>query len=402
MSDRATGRDGWGVWLWVLLSAVVLGFAARVVVWQVSFGTNDVFFWGRIGKAVTDRGLLWAYANDPDCNQPPAQPLWASVAYRAARATGTKFPTWFKAPMLLADAVSTALVWVIVRRRAGNAAGLASAAVFACSPAAILVSAHHGNTDPVYVALSLLSVWLLADRNRPFAAALALGAAMNVKLIPALLVLPLLACCRSRREAMRWLAGLALMAGPSVVMLALSPDDYARKVIGYGSSPEHWGVGFALIELSNVPAWQRPADTALLWYNDYGKYLIAGCVVALSAAQVAGRRWDAYEVSAIALLLFLVLASGFAVQYTVAVAAVLPVVLSRPVAAGCAAIVGAYVMAFYAVRWDGGWPIVTIVRPEFELAPGRWFGWAAWLSLAVTTGALLRRSRAAIAPATRD
>ena len=67
-------------------------------------------------------------------------------------------------------------------------------------PVRILVSGYHGNTDAVYAMLSLLAVYLLQDRNRPLLAGLALGLAINIKLIPVLLIPPLVLAAQSIRE----------------------------------------------------------------------------------------------------------------------------------------------------------------------------------------------------------
>ena len=54
----------------------------------------------------------------------------------------------------------------------------------------------------------------------------ALGLAINVKPLPALFVLPMLACCRDRRELLRFIAGLALLALPFVPPLVMCGGDF--------------------------------------------------------------------------------------------------------------------------------------------------------------------------------
>ena len=65
---------------------------------------------------------------------------------------------------------------------------MAIAAVYAWSPLAILLSAHHGNHDPVYAMLALLAVYLIDRHNAWLLAGLVLGAAINVKVISAALI----------------------------------------------------------------------------------------------------------------------------------------------------------------------------------------------------------------------
>jgi Gpi18-like mannosyltransferase len=100
---------------------------------------------------------------------------------------GVSFPTVFKLPMLLADAVACWLLHQIVARRAGTISGWVSAGVYAIAPISILITAHHCNTEPLYVMLALAAA-LATDRGRPLLAGLLLGAAINVKLVPVLLI----------------------------------------------------------------------------------------------------------------------------------------------------------------------------------------------------------------------
>jgi Glycosyltransferase family 87 len=58
------------------------------------------------------------------------------------------------------------------------------------------------NTDPVFVMLSLLSAWLLADRGRPGWSGACFAAALSVKIIP-MVILPAALIVAARRRGLR-------------------------------------------------------------------------------------------------------------------------------------------------------------------------------------------------------
>lgn len=376
----------------VLLILASLGFVARLGLWQISRGSNDSTIWAHIGLFVARDGLLKTYHNESDCNQPPGQPYLASVAFRISHATGTMFAKWWKVPMLLGDVLVAVLLWKIIRLRRGSLTAAAIVALFAWNPIAILVSAHHGNTDSLYTAISLLAVWLMEDRRRFFLGGLALGAAINIKLVPVLLIAPLLASCTNREQAVRFVCGLAVMAIPSVVVLMLAPEDFTSRVLMYTPMAEHWGIGHLLLEFHESPKLQSLAAPAILWFNANGRNLVLLSILLLSAAQWFLRRWDRYTITAITLTMFLIFAPGFGVQYAVAPAALLLLCRVTPgVAYGL--IGGAYLFASYWLRWDGTLPIETRFYPEFNYVPGRLFGLLAWAILLCAAWLMILRPK---------
>lgn len=307
-----------------VMAVVAVGLVVRLLVSGVSVGTNDAATFLRFAIQVDDGGLLAAYRHDPDLNHPPGPVLWTWAAYRLTDG-GAAFPFAFKLPLIAVEAVTA---WVLWRRWRGfePAAGrsLAPAAArsaalaavgFALSPCAILVSGYHFNTDTVYASLCLLSVWLLESRGRPLTAGLALATAINVKLIPVLLIPGLLLSLRTRRDALRFLAGLAVGVLPFVPVLLTVGSSFYENALAYGSRPDKWGISFFLLpSADDVDPAGVPAAAA---YHAYAKYPVLVLLVGWAVAARRLRRWDRYEVAAVTLALFLVLAPGFGVQYTV-------------------------------------------------------------------------------------
>jgi hypothetical protein len=198
----------------ILLGIGLLGLLARVWVVKHSLGSNDMLTWWSFATEIDQHGLAFAYDNDPRFNHPPLMGLLVSLLHALAAKTGVRFDVLFKTPELLADVGAAALIYWIWRRRSARYAALA-VALFCWNPASLLVSAYHGNTDPLCAALTLAAV-LLVDSKRPLLAGLALGASINVKLIPVLLIPVLYSCVGGWRQAARFTAGLSFGVLPFV------------------------------------------------------------------------------------------------------------------------------------------------------------------------------------------
>jgi hypothetical protein len=161
-----------------------------------------------------------------------------------------------------------------------------------------------------------------------------MGAALEVKLIPMLVVLPLAACCRDFKSFVRYGLGVGIALVPFAwIVLHLSARDqasFARNVFGYTSYREFWGLELVLralgaATLTSAPVVARYVEmTGALWGELGSKILL--CLTTLLAAAHALKRYaglDAYAIASLAFCLFLVLASGFGVQYMGAVAPLL-------------------------------------------------------------------------------
>jgi hypothetical protein len=217
------------------------------------------------------------------------------------------------------------LLWRIARGRGLSPTGAAGiAAAWAWSPCAILVTGYHCNTDPIFAFFCLLSVYLLQDLRKPFAGGAALAAAINIKLVPVLLIVPLLLTRRSWREAGRFVAGLSLGVLPFVPILLRVWPEFHRNAMAYNSSPARGGVNYFLIRWTFTPADQVRFAGGDVSYHPAFKYyygaryiIFATIGVFAVAARWLWPRWNLYEIAAVVFALLLVFAPGFGVQYTV-------------------------------------------------------------------------------------
>ena len=359
----------------LLVGLAIAGLGARILLACVSAGTNDLGFYTSFSRYVVERGLRAALNDVPEFNLTPMMTAYSVGVLRLSEATGIWFALLFKLPLIAADAASMLLLWKLWRRRSEACGAAAAAALFAWSLDSILVSGFHCNTDPFYAFLALLAAYLAEDRARPFAAGVALAAAVNVKLIPVVLAPALLAGCRTRGEFLRLLGGVSLGAIPFVVMLLVYGGAFYEQVIDYNSRLGKWGVGFFLRQGLEIPATAEVADLLIRRYRAWGKYLM---LLVIGIAALDGRRlgWDRYRSAAIGFALFLILTPGFGVQYTVGVVPLLfAVSVPFGVAYSCAA--GAYLLALYVRFGTDGFPLASVFTGKEPLGPAM-IGLVAW------------------------
>jgi len=230
-----------------------------VKLWLASttVGTNDVITFEEFAKVIGRVGPVGIYGVKHPAydvyNHPPltGDMLWVFYHLSLHRIS---FPLLIRLPATLADAVTSLLVFELVRARRGDVrAAMLAGMGAAASPILVIISGFHGNTDPVFVMFILLSVWLLAQRELPLWAGVALGLGLSVKVVP-LVVLPVLlfwALLRSRRTLVLFAAGLAVtlavLWGPSVLE---HWTDVRNNVLEYnGWSAPQWGLAQFLTDL---------------------------------------------------------------------------------------------------------------------------------------------------------
>ena len=201
----AETRADWGR---LALLVVALGLLVRLSLSAASIGTNDASTWMRFGRLASELGVGEPYVRDRFLNHPLPTLCWAWLSYDLSGGSLRRFAFVMRLPAILADVASCRLLWTIVVERGGGRQAFQAVALLALSPLAVMVSGFYCNTDSLYVCLTLLSL-RLASRGRPFAAGAAIAAALNVKLIPILVVPALLLNCRSSARALRFLCGMA-------------------------------------------------------------------------------------------------------------------------------------------------------------------------------------------------
>ena len=297
-----------------LLTIGIAGMVARIALAWVSEGSNDVIIWRQWGTLLQFHSLTDVYSNVERFNHPPLMAWWVASALRWSQHGPLRFAVLLKLPGLLAEGVTCWLLWRIWRPTGRLLAAFAVAA-FAWNLDSILVSGFHGSTDSVCAMLCLLSAAWIQQRAF-FLGGLGLAAALNVKLIPLILVPTFLILAPTWRQGIRFVSALALGALPFLPFLVSAGSGFYAHAIAYNSNPDNWGVSFLLNAAEQNPRFAAITAGLAQIYRSGARYLILGiCVVFGFWARWA--RWNSFRLSFLCLAVFLVFAPGFGVQYTV-------------------------------------------------------------------------------------
>ena len=216
-------------------------------------------------------------------------------------------------------------------------------------------------------------------QQRSLAAGIALGAALEVKLVPVLLVLPFaLAVWRpaTPQPALRFAAGLGLALLPLAPFVLVQPMDFYQATLGYGSQFNRWGV-MALIHATSMnPDFTQSAQAWGRTWLAMGRYVLLGSVVLVSIVGYWRRTFSPPQLGALVFALFLTVAPGFAIQYLIYL---LPMLLVADPRRGLhySWLAGAFAATVYFVTWRGSFPAYSHFSGGFA-HPAPMVGILAW------------------------
>lgn len=356
----------------------VAGLIARFALSWISEGSNDVEIWRQWATLLQYRSLTDMYSNVEGFNHPPLMAWWVATALRLAGKGVLRFAILLKLPALIAEGITSYLLWRIWKG-SGRLWAATAVAAFGWNLDSILVSGFHGSTDSLCAMLCLASATAI-QRGRFFLGGLALAGALNVKLVPLVLVPALLTQAPTWRQCFRFLLALALGALPFLPFLVSSGTGFYAHAIAYNSNPDNWGIGFFLNSALQNPRFAAITVGLAQAYRAYARYLIMGICVILGGL-ARWRNWSAYRLSFLCLAVFLVFAPGFGVQYTVYVVPLL-FAMSLPQAVAYSLVSGFFILSVYFNFALPGFPLRSQFTGPYPL-PTSLFGLVAWMVLIV-------------------
>ena len=375
-----------------VLGIAIASLSVKLVIAARTFGTEDVQTWTRFAHGVAKSGPVGVYSLDFHIiagtiyNHPPLMGYYLEAANGLARA-GIGLGFTIRAVSSLADVASALLVFELVRKRWTLPRAFVSGVVVGLSPVLFLVSGYHGNTDPLFVMLTLLGGYLLVDRDWPFFGGIALALAISVKVVP-VVALPVLAVyvLRHRRDLLVRAAagfGLTFLTVWSWALLS-QPFAIMHNVIGYsGIADREWGI----VELLRTAHNQQLVQLAV----SPGR-TIAVAVCALVPAALVWRRADlAVEGSCWSLVALLGLSPAFGVQY-LAWAAAPAFLLDLGLATAYNVLAGLLLFMIYD-RWSGGLPWHAMARGRRLTSAEASFGLVVWANVMLIAAVWLLRLR---------
>jgi hypothetical protein len=372
----------------------------KLVLAAGTFGTEDVARWRDYARGVAHAGPVgvyrlhfravplfphhhhhlhyWLY------NHPPLIG-YLLVVVNAATQRGVSFPLAIRIPAIAADVVTCFLVLELLRTRRSLREAFAAATLVALSPILLVISGYHGNTDPVFIMFSLLSVYLLVDRRAPGLAGVSIAIALSVKIVPVVIVPTLLvfAIGAGRRVALRFVVSMGAMIALTwapVVTQVWQP--FRHDVLGYGGTARpRWGLA-QLASIVGHPSWVTNHGTT-------GRYITVFVVTVVPAVLVLRRPWLVVEASALALVGLLVLSPAFAMQYLVWAA--VPAYFLSFAGATAFNFFGGFLLIEIYNRASGGFPWYHIKLLDNITSAEQVALLGVWMSLLVVMGAGISR-----------
>jgi 4-amino-4-deoxy-L-arabinose transferase-like glycosyltransferase len=305
--------------MWPIGIAVGLSTILKLWLALTTFGTNDVRYWQTFMRYIVGKGSVTIYRDIRFYNHPPAMSGLLWLMHLLADHAPHGFPFVMRLPATLADAGSALLVYRLVVFAWGERRAVACAIGVALSPILVLVSGFHGNTDPVFMCVVLLAADRLLIGRSALWSGLVLGVAINVKLVPLLVVPVFFFQLDGWRARARFAGALAAVLVVGFGYHAITGGAFfSRNVLQYSGLIGIWG----LTELSagGFPSIATPPYVSAL------KVAIAALIVGRAIVEMVLRRRSAADdvqgngrafLGSIgwAFLVFMLITPGFGIQY---------------------------------------------------------------------------------------
>ena len=299
-------------WLKYIVRAAAAAFAIKIYIALTTYGSNDVLSWELFIATKRLYGGMGLYYRVEQFNHPPFIIHLLSFLAFLQDSISFPFPFWLRLPAIFADLAAVILVRKILLVADLPKRDPLAVLLMALCPTSIMISGFHGNTDPLMIALLLLSVYLIEADAPSWIAGAAMGLATNVKVVPVVLLPVVLLYLPNSWARAKFLLGAAItVAITSLPYVFEDPFFIFIRVFGYGSLYGQWGLSriFNLL----VP---HLSPSLVLLQITAGKILVVTAVVAASfwMNRRHGRPPLFVQVGFI-MFVFMSLAPGFGIQY---------------------------------------------------------------------------------------
>ena len=310
-------------WFWLLVAA---GLVVRVVLAFAFRGAEfDIDSFEIVERAVRDDPLhLYGDVNEGFYRwpYPPLYFPWIAIAGWMHDTVGLRFDGWFQLPASFADAGIAWVLWQLgVLRGMSERTRLVVTALVMFGPTFLMISGYHGQIDSTAIlpAVAALWVWERGGERRALWAGLLIGVAGAVKIVPLVMLVPLVVNARSRREVLTLAGGAA-----AVFLVVLAPwlaTDFGSTVDSLKNRGFPGLGGISLIlnpDLTDAALrGTAPENTALIeWLNRNG-WIVPFGTLCLATLFLWRRRPDALTGSLIVWLTLMTMGINFALQYAI-------------------------------------------------------------------------------------
>ena len=343
------------------------------------YGTNDVTYWIHFAKIIKQSGTFEIYGLEPIYNHPPLVSWILKCMPWLMSVTHLEFPFLFRLLPILADCGSLWVIWKIL-----DVYGIKNNRLIftlcALNPVNFLVSAFHGNTDPVFVFLVLLAVYFYETKKWGISGAV-YGLSLCIKIVPILAAPVLFLRLDSVKKKLIFFfsAGLVVLA---IFLPYLIYDFHAvtKNIFGYASLSGNWGLGHIFRSMSqsqNLPDYfTRISSLLFQWHAAHGTAVYFILLIA-SYYFLKLKERTLTEGIFFSFCLFLTVTPGFGVQYLSWLSFLALMVL--PALGALYALCGGFFLYRVYTFWSGGFPMNNADSD----AMGQWTGFDKTLDLIV-------------------
>jgi Gpi18-like mannosyltransferase len=368
----------------VIAAIFVLGLVIRLIVAFAFWGSEDVTLQIQHGQGINAGNSAWT-------SKLPIGYMLPAWMQRLSRLTPVPEQVAQKLPAILGDLLAGLLLWRLAAR---SERPWLWPSVYLLNPATIMLSAYHGNVDPLMAAAML---WALALRweDRPIMSGFAL--ALSIAMKPtAVLSLPPLALPVTWR-GVKFGASCLLIVAAICAPFALSDPTFGRFLAGYAGAFGEWGIPLIMRLLGHVVDLQR----SISWLERFGRFIMMPLLVAWFLFMMNRWRIDSLRENAAAIaatwLVFYVIATGWGDQY-ISMALPFLIIANLRWSIIYSAAVSPYLLATYLYAWRfekyGGQAVFGRLRslPAVDLAillSNRGFAIMAWGACVVVLGRLI-------------
>jgi hypothetical protein len=303
-----------------LIAALALATLLKLYLALITLGSADVLAYEDYLIKIRSLGGIGTYyaggSYGNPFNVPPLNIAVIKVMGWFADITGLPFRFWLRLPCIVADIGSFFVVWLLLGSSAPKTKTI-TFILFALCPASIMISGFHGNSDPVMIFFVLLTISLVEKRHPVWLAAIALGLAMSIKVVPLIFLPAFIFYLPTIRQKVNLLviAGVVFVVG-TMPYIFQDPRIIIEKVFGYGSFYGVWGWTSLLSPIvgPNLDSSQPMGSHEII--NRIGKLLLLASILTVSLwMNRRNHKQPLFVQCGVVSLLFMFLTPGFGVQY---------------------------------------------------------------------------------------
>ncbi len=282
------------------------------------YGTNDITYWKYFAEIIQKYGTFKIYSIVGIYNHPPLMSWVLKAVSMVSAKTGLAFPFVFRMMPIFADCAGIFIIWKLLKRY-GVRHRVLICSICAINPVNFFVSGFHGNTDPVFVFLVLLSVYFI-EEGRPALSGIVYGLSLCIKIVPILLLPAFIFYLRNLKKRVVFvLSGAILPAAVFLPYLFLEYRAVVKNIFLYSSLKGIWGLGHICFSIAGDPTIDFETRS---FFNSIGAFHIAhGQALFLIAIIAALKFFNDKKVLNMAegvfftFCAFLAFTPGFGVQY---------------------------------------------------------------------------------------